>query len=389
MGQSGENLSKVNGSKSEVDGTNVYSADAVRTSVSSLNKMEVRLTTAPKIKPDQTKLGFGQYFSDHMFVSEYKPDQIWTQSKITPYEPLPLDPAASVLHYGQALFEGMKAFRQNNGRIVLFRPEFNARRMIDGANRLCMKAPPVEYFVEAVKRIVKVDSSWVPNSKSCSLYIRPTLIGSEGFLGVRPSENFLFYIILSPVGSYYKEGIAPVKIHVEDQYLRAAPGGLGATKAGANYAASLKAALQAKKQGYAQVLWLDVNHKYIEEVGTMNVFFVIDGKIVTPELSGSILEGGVRNSTIALIKKHNLPFEERKISMDELVQAHKLGVLQEAFGTGTAAVISPIGELEYKSEKMLINGGKIGTIAQKLYNEITGIQYGDIPDENGWVVPIE
>lgn len=354
-----------------------------------LQDMSVRLTTQPKTKPDQNKLGFGQYFSDHMFVSEYKPNQPWTQPKITPYEPLMLDPAASVLHYGQALFEGMKAFRQNNGRIVLFRPEFNAHRMIDGANRLCMLAPPVDYFVEAVKKIVKVDSSWVPNSKSCSLYIRPTLIGSEGFLGVRPSENFLFYVILSPVGSYYKEGIAPVKIHVEDKFLRAAPGGLGATKAGANYAASLKAALEAKKHGYAQVLWLDVNHKYIEEVGTMNVFFVINGKIITPELSGSILEGGVRNSTIALIKKQNLPFEERKISMQEVVEAYKSGQLQEAFGTGTAAVISPIGELEYQSQKMLINGGQIGSIAQKLYNTITGIQYGDLPDEDNWIVPVE
>lgn len=338
-----------------------------------------------KPRPPSDSLGFGQYFTDHLFQASYSTAKGWHDAKVIPYQNFQIDPGASVLHYGQALFEGMKAFRQKSGDVVLFRPEYNCRRLQEGAERLCMQAPPTELMVAGIRKLVDVDREWIPSEKGCSLYIRPTLIGTEAFLGVRPSQNYLFYVILSPVSSYYKEGLNPISIWVEEKYVRAAPGGLGATKAGANYAASLRAALEAKKQGYAQVLWLDVTHQYIEEVGTMNVFFVIDDEIVTPSLDGTILAGGVRQSTLDLLRSWDMKVSERKLSMAELTKAMQEGRLKEGFGTGTAAVISPIGELFYQGNSWVLNDKKIGPVAQKLYNEITGIQYGEVPDRLNWL----
>lgn len=355
-------------------------------------QISITRTTTPKTKPDFSKAGFGQYFSDHMFLVDYDGKE-WVNPRVTPYQPIPLDPAASVLHYGQALFEGMKAFRQNDGTAVLFRPEFNWRRISEGAERLCMKAPPKEIMIEGIRAVVKTDDSWIPTTKGQALYIRPTLIGTESFLGVKPSERFLFYVILSPVGPYYKEGLNPISIWVEDQYVRAAPGGLGATKAGANYASSLLAAKKAKDHGFAQVLWLDVNHEYVEEVGTMNVFFVFGRpggpeEIITPSLDGTILAGGTRGCVIELLRDMGKKVTERKLSMKEIVEAHRAGMLQEAFGTGTGAVISPMGELVYKGERLVMNDKKIGPISQKVYDEMTAIQYGEKPDHRNWIEKI-
>lgn len=345
----------------------------------------VTKTSAPKAKPDVKSLGFGKYFTDHMFVAKYNPTKGWHDPKVVPYQPFAMDPGASVLHYGQALFEGMKAFRQEGGKCVLFRPEFNWARMQEGAERLCMKCPPKEMFVDGVRAVVKVDEDWIPSQKGASLYIRPTLIGTEAFLGVRPAEEYLFFVILSPVGSYYAEGSQPVKIWIEKEFLRAAPGGLGATKAAANYASSLKAAYQAKKNGYSQVLWLDVTRQYIEEVGTMNVFFVFENEIVTPSLEGTILGGGVRNSVIQLLKSWNLPVVERKLKLSEVLEGAKNGKLKEAFGTGTAAVISPIGELASDDQKVVLGLDKMGPLATRLYDEITALQYGLKKDTMGWI----
>jgi branched-chain amino acid aminotransferase len=337
-----------------------------------------------KPKPSSSALGFGQYFTDHIFQIKYSREKNWHSPEIIPYQNFQIDPGASVLHYGQALFEGMKAFKQKNGDVVLFRPDYNCKRLQAGAARLCMEAPPTELMMAGIRKLVDVDRDWIPSDRGCSLYIRPTLIGTEAFLGVRPSQEYLFYAILSPVGSYYKEGLNPISIWVEENYIRAAPGGLGATKAGANYAASLLAATQARKQGYAQVLWLDVTHKYVEEVGTMNVFFVLGDEIVTPALDGSILAGGVRDSALQILRAWGLKVSERKVSIDEVMQASEKGFLREAFGTGTAAVISPIGELFYQGKPWILNERKIGPIAQRLYNEITALQYGETQDTWGW-----
>lgn len=351
------------------------------------NTVPITITKAgsTKKKPDPKTLGFGKYFTDHMFVANYSAQNGWHQAAVLPYAPFQLDPGASVLHYGQALFEGMKAFRQENGKVVLFRPEFNWQRMTAGAERLCMVAPPKELFLQGIEDLVKTDADWIPQQPG-SLYIRPTLIGTEAFLGVRPSDEILFFVILSPVGNYYAEGTAPIKIWVESNYLRAAPGGLGATKAAANYAGSLKAALEAKKKGYSQVLWLDHTRQYIEEVGTMNVFFVFDNEIVTPSLDGTILGGGVRSSVIELLQSWKLPIVERKLKISEVKEAFDKGTLKEAFGTGTAAVISPIGELATEAWKIQISSTNgIGALSQKIYDELTGIQYGHREDKLGWL----
>ncbi|MFZ3231699.1 MAG: branched-chain amino acid aminotransferase [Pseudobdellovibrio sp.] len=341
-----------------------------------------------KNKPAVADLGFGKYFTDHMFQVNYTEGKGWHTPRITPYEPLLIEPGASVLHYGQALFEGMKSFKQTNGDFILFRPEFNAKRIQDGADRLCMQAPPTELMLNGIRDLVRIDQDWIPTSKGASLYIRPTLIGTESFLGVRPSNEYLFFAICSPVASYYAEGADPIKIWVEDTYIRAAPGGLGATKAGANYASSLKAALGAKQKGYAQVLWQDVTHQLIEEVGTMNVFFVFENEIVTPALNGSILPGGVRDCAITLLKHYGLNIVERELSMSEVKESYAKGALKEVFGTGTAAVISPVGELASDKFKMNINSGLRGPIATRLYDDITGIQYGDKSDTLGWTQKI-
>lgn len=352
--------------------------------------LNFKKTLAENLKalPPSDKLGFGQFFTDHMFIAKYAEGKGWYDAAIVPYGPMSIDPGASVFHYGQALFEGMKAFRQDDGKIVFFRPEFNFHRMAEGAARMCLEAPPLELFMQGLKELVALDQRWVPNEPNTSLYIRPTLIGTESFLGVRPSKESTFFIILSPVGSYYAEGAKPVKIWTEETYLRAAPGGLGAVKAGANYAASLKAALAAKEKGYAQVLWLDVEHQGIEEVGTMNVFFVFKDEIVTPALNGSILPGGTRGAILELLRKKSLPIKERRITISEVIDKLKSGDLLEAFGTGTAAVISPIGGLHYKGQDWVINDNKVGALSSALYAEITGIQKGLLADDLGWITPL-
>ncbi|MBC7458420.1 MAG: branched-chain amino acid aminotransferase [Bdellovibrionaceae bacterium] len=354
-----------------------------------ITPITIEKNTQFKTKPDMNTLGFGKYFTDHMFTAKYTSKKGWHEAHVGPYKMFEIDPGASVLHYGQALFEGMKAFRQENGKIVLFRPEFNWKRMVAGAERLCMEAPPEDLFINGIKELVKIDQDWIPKQPG-SLYIRPTLIGTEAFLGVRPSDEILFFAILSPVSSYYSEGSSAINIWVETEYLRAAPGGLGATKAAANYACSLKAALEAKKKGYSQVLWLDYSREYIEEVGTMNVFFVFENEIVTPALDGTILNGGVRTSVMDLLKSWNLPIVERKLKISEVLTAKKNGTLKEAFGTGTAAVITPIGELASTDWKISISStGQKGELSQKIYDELVGIQYGQREDKLGWLRPLQ
>lgn len=355
-----------------------------------MEKITITKTTAPKAKPaDESKLGFGQYYTDHMFLMDYTEGKGWHSPRIVPYGPIGLDPAAMCLHYGQEVFEGMKAYRCADGEIRLFRPDKNMARLNVSNERLCIPLIDEEFAVEAVKELVKVDADWVPHSEGTSLYIRPFIFATDPHLGVHPAKELLFCIILSPVGAYYAEGINPVKIYVEEKYCRAVKGGMGYTKTGGNYAASLKAQDEADKKGYTQVLWLDgVERKYVEEVGTMNVFFVIGDEIVTPSLQGSILSGITRMSCIELLKHWGMNVTERRLSVDELVEASKNGQLKEAFGSGTAAVISPIGELRYGDIVMPVNDGKIGEISQKLYDNLTGIQWGKLPDEFGWTVNI-
>lgn len=347
--------------------------------------ISITKTTTPKQKPDQNDLGFGQYFTDHMFVMDYTEGKGWHDARIEPYAPLQLDPSAMVLHYGQAIFEGLKAYKTKKGEILLFRPEKNMERVNTSNERLVIPEIDVDAGVQAIKELVRVDADWIPDAPGTSLYIRPFIIATDPYLGVRPSDTYKFIIILSPVGAYYKEGINPVKIYVESNYVRAVKGGLGFAKTVANYASSLKAQVEAKHMGYTQVLWLDgVEKKYIEEVGTMNVFFKIDGEVITPSLEGTILPGITRASTIELLKKLGIPVTERRITIQELYDAHAAGKLDEAFGTGTAAVISPIGELNWNDNMIIVNDRKIGEVAEKVYATITGIQSGDLEDTYGW-----
>ncbi len=347
--------------------------------------ISITKTTNPKQKPDMNNLGFGTYFTDHMFIMDYTEGKGWHDPRIVPYAPLEMDPASMVLHYGQAIFEGLKAYKANNGQILLFRPDKNMARVNSSNDRLVIPRIDEEFGVQAIKELVNVDSDWIPDAPGTSLYIRPFIIATDPFLGVRPSDTYKFIIILSPVGAYYKEGMNPVKIYVESNYVRAVKGGLGFAKTVANYASSLKAQVEAKHSGYTQVLWLDgIEKKYIEEVGTMNVFFKIDGEIITPSLEGSILPGITRMSTIELLKKSGLKVTERRISIQELYDAHAAGKLDEAFGTGTAAVISPIGEFNWDGNAITVNGGKIGPVALQVYDTITGIQSGEREDTFGW-----
>jgi branched-chain amino acid aminotransferase len=339
-------------------------------------------------KPDLEELGFGKRFSHHMLVARYQEAKGWEDCKIQPFSNLSLNPAACVLHYGQALFEGMKAYRWDKEQVALFRPEFNWRRMVQGCERLCMQAPPQELFVEGIRQLVQVDRDWVPSEPDSALYIRPTLVATEGFLGIRPSKEYLFFVILCPVGPYYAEGMAPVKIWIEQEFLRAAPGGLGFTKAAANYAGSLKASEEAKARGYTQVLWLDVHRKQVEEVGTMNVFFVFADEIVTPALSGTILGGKTRDSAIRLLRDRGHNVSERPLPLAEIRQAYEQGRLREVFGTGTAAVISPVGELASNDFQLTINKGQTGAVSDQLYKDLTDIQYGRKTDPYGWTLPL-
>lgn len=354
--------------------------------------MEIRIEKSLNLKkkPDQNNLGFGQIFTDHMFVMDYTKGKGWHDPRIIPYGPLNLEPSTMVLHYGQAIFEGLKAYKTKDGRILLFRPEKNMQRINKSNMRMCIPEIDEDFCVEAVKTLVKLEQDWIPTAPGTSLYIRPFIIATDPFLGVRTSHTYKFIIILSPVGAYYPSGINPVKIYVENEYVRAVRGGTGFAKTPANYAASLKAQDVAHEKGYVQVLWLDgVERKYIEEVGSMNVFFIINGEAITPSLEGSILPGITRDSVIELLKSWGVKVSERRLEITELFDAAEKGLLNEAFGTGTAAVISPIGELNWNEKKIIINNEKIGDLSMKLYQTMTGIQYGELPDTMGWAVEVK
>jgi branched-chain amino acid aminotransferase len=339
---------------------------------------------------DESTLGFGQKFTDHMFSMKYNEHNGWHEARVHPYAPLVLDPAALVFHYGQEIFEGLKAYRGAGDHVSLFRPRNNIARMNASASRVCMPRIDERRFMQGMLDLLHVDIDWVPRSPGTSLYIRPTCIATQAIIGVRASSEYLFYIIMSPSGAYFTGGFEPITILVEDCKARAAPGGVGDAKAGGNYAASMVATRQAKEKGFAQVLWLDAaRHDYIEEAGTMNVFLVIEGALVTPPLNGSILAGITRDSVIQIARDLGLHVEERPISIREVARAWHDGHLEEAFGTGTAAVITPIGELCYKNDRMRINAGQAGAITLRLHDELVGIQTGSRPDPRGWRVMVE
>ena len=353
--------------------------------------MEIKIikTTTPKEKPEASTLGFGKIFTDHMFIMDYAADKGWYDARIVPFENLSIHPASTVLHYGAEIFEGLKAYRRADGKVQLFRPLENIRRLNTSADRLCLPLLPEDLAMEALTTFVRMEESWTPSAPGTSLYLRPFLYGNDESLGVHTVHNATFVIIASPVGSYYKEGINPVKIMIEDEDVRAVKGGTGYAKCGGNYAASTRAGERAAQKGYSQVLWLDgVHRKYIEEVGAMNVMFKIGGEIVTPMLSGSILPGITRKSCLEILKKEGYKVSERLLSIDELEKAMADGTLEEAWGTGTAAVVSPIGELCYKDQKYTVGGGKIGEVTQHLYDTLTGIQWGKTEDTFGWTQEI-
>lgn len=347
-------------------------------------------TESPAQKPDPNTLEFGTVFTDHMFVMDYTEGKGWHDGKIQPYGPISLDPASVVFHYGQEMFEGLKAYRTKTGKILLFRPEKNIERTNKTNQRMCMPAIEPELMMQAIKEIVDFDADWVPAKEGTSLYIRPFIIATEAFLGVRPSNKYKLIIILSPVGAYYKGGLAPTRIFVEDEYVRAVPGGTGFAKIGGNYAASLASQIKAHDKGYSQVLWLDgIERKYVEEIGTSNAFFVIDGEVITAPLTGSILPGITRDSVLTLLKQWGCPVSERRLTIQEIYDANNSGKLDEAFATGTAAVISPVGELCWENNIITLNQGEIGPISRKLYDSLVAIQYGNVADDLGWTVEVE
>ncbi|MDR2649246.1 MAG: branched-chain amino acid aminotransferase [Clostridiales bacterium] len=348
--------------------------------------INIQPTQNPKPRPDPETLEFGRKFTDHMFIAEYEEGKGWYRADILPYGPLKLEPSIMALHYAQSVFEGLKCYRAADGRLLLFRPEMNFKRMNRSNERLCIPYIDEDFALHALMELIKTDGDWVPSLDGTSLYIRPFVFASECALGVHPSRRYKFMIILSPVGAYYKEGLNPVKIVIEDEYVRSVRGGIGFTKGSANYAISLKGQEKAQANGFTQALWLDgVERRYIEEVGTMNVFFKINGEVVTPMLSGSILPGVTRDSVIQLVKRKSIPLSERRVSVDELLEAQESGLLEEAFGSGTAAVISPIGSLSWKGRERIIAGAGIGELSRGLYDQLTGIQYGRLPDPFGWV----
>ncbi len=347
-------------------------------------------TTAPKPKPSMDGIPFGTYFSDHMFLMNYTDGQGWHDARIVPYGPLELEPTTMVFHYAQEIFEGLKAYRTAEGKIQLFRPTENIARMNRSGEKLCIPHIPEDVFLDALKKLVEVDQDWVPSEPDTSLYIRPFVFATDAHLGVHVAHTYLFCIVTCPVGCYYPEGLNPVKIAIESREVRAVRGGTGFTKCGGNYAASLHAGAEAEKKGFSQVLWLDgVEQKYIEEVGAMNVMFKISGKIVTPSLAkGTVLPGITRKSALEVLKSWGYEIEERDLSVDELVAAAESGALEEAWGTGTAAVISPIGEIIFEDKEHVINNFEIGELTQKLYDTLTGIQWGKLEDTFGWTVPV-
>ncbi len=352
--------------------------------------LEIKIEKAKtlKEKPDFSKLGFGKYFTDHMFVAEYKNGE-WHNARIVPFDYIPIHPASTVLHYGAEIFEGMKAYKTKDG-YQMFRPMENIKRMNDSAERLCLPTLPEEFTLKALTELINLDYEWIPNQPGTSLYIRPFMFGNEPHLGVHAVDDAMFVIILSPVGAYYAEGINPVKIAIESEDVRAVRGGTGYAKCGGNYAASLRAGARAAKKGFTQVLWLDgVERKYIEEVGSMNVMFKINGEIITPLLSGSVLPGVTRKSCIELLRSWGYKVTERLFSVDELFEAARKGTLEEAWGTGTAAVVSPIGKLCYQDEEYTVSNNLIGEVTQRLYDNLTGIQWGKVEDTFGWTYKIK
>ncbi len=342
-----------------------------------------------KPKPDPKTLVFGKTFTDHMFLMDYDAGQGWHDGRIVPYAPIALDPSAMVFHYAQEVFEGMKAYRTPDGGVQLFRPMENVKRINSSCERLCIPQLPEEAAFEAIRQLVKLEAGWVPDAPGTSLYIRPFIIATDASLGVHASHSYLFCVICCPVGAYYKEGINPVRIYVENDDVRAVHGGTGHTKCGGNYAASIRASERAEQRGYAQVLWLDgVERRYIEEVGSMNVMFKVAGEVITPALTGSVLPGITRKSCLDLLRAWGVPVSERLITAEELFDAAESGALEEAWGTGTAAVVSPIGEMGWSERSCTIGGGQIGALTQKLYDTLTGIQWGALEDPCGWTVKV-
>ncbi|MET0406057.1 MAG: branched-chain amino acid aminotransferase [Cystobacter sp.] len=352
--------------------------------------IEIQRVATLKPKPAATDaLGFGKYFTDHMFRMDYEPEQGWHGARILGHGPLGLDPGAAVLHYAQSVFDGAKVFRGRDGKLRAFRIQDHCARLASSAERLSMAVVPPDVARACLEALVRVEADWVPSAPGTSLYVRPTLIASEAFLGVRPADRYIFFAVLSPVGTYFSNGAEPVRIWVEQHHTRAAPGGLGGAKAAANYAASLQAWVEARKRGYAQVLWLDaLEHRYIEEVGTMNLFVRIGDEIITPPLEGTFLPGITRESALTLLRDWGLTVSERKLSIDELREAHAKGALHEAFGTGTAAVISPVGGLGFEDGELKIGQGRVGEVSRRLYDALTSIQYGTQPDRHGWMTLI-
>lgn len=351
-------------------------------------EIKIQRTENPKEKPDESNLVFGRIFTDHMFIMDYEEGKGWYDPRIVPYGMLEVPPSMSVLHYGQAVFEGMKAYKGPDGRILLFRPDENMKRLNRSNERTCIPEIDEEFCLEAIKELVNLDREWVPGAEGSSLYIRPFIIATDPALGLKPSSSYKFIVILSPVGAYYPQGINPVNIYVETEYIRAIPGGTGYAKTSGNYAASMKAQAEALEKGFIQVLWTIGERPMVQEVGSMNVFFKIDGEVITPELDGSILPGITRDSVIRLLKSWDVPVVERRIYLDEIFEAAEEGKLEESFGTGTAAVISPIGSLNWEGREITINNGKMGELSAKIYDELTGIQTGKKPDPFGWIVEV-
>lgn len=353
-------------------------------------EISVTLTNTPKQKPaDESSLGFGKFFSDHMFIMEYEEGKGWMNPRIEPYHRLSLDPASSVLHYAQEIFEGLKAYRRADGSIVMFRPWDNCKRLNKSAERMCMPEIDIDFNVEAMRKLVEVEKDWVPHTEGTSLYLRPTMIANDEALGVHAAKRYIYYIICAPSGAYYPTGLAPIKIKVEDKYVRAVRGGMGFAKTGGNYACSIKAGADAGKEGFSQVLWLDGQElKYVQEVGAMNMMFLIDDKLVTAPLDGAILPGITRDSILTLARSEGITVEERRLSVDELMTAADNGHLREAFGTGTAAVVSPVGHLCYRDHMVQVNDGGIGKLTQHFYDTLTGIQWGKVEDRFNWIKPV-
>ena len=354
------------------------------------NRFSVELTKNPKQKPDPDSLRFGTVFTDHMFVMDYDPENGWHDGKIVPYGPLALDPATVVFHYGQEMFEGLKAYKTKEGKVQLFRPDMNAKRTNNTNKRMCIPQIDEQLYIDAIKELVAVDKDWIPQKPDTALYIRPFIIGTDKFLGVAASNTYKFIIILSPVGPYYESGLAPTRIYVENEFVRSAPGGTGYAKIGGNYAAAMIAEQKAHDMGYDQVLWLDAKEcKYVEEIGTSNAFFKIDGELYTAPLEGTILPGITRYSMIPVMQDWGYKVNEVRFTIEDVFKAAEEGRLEEVFATGTAAVISPVGELYWNDRHIVINNNEIGELSQKLYDELYGIQTGEKADTRGWIVPVE